>query len=811
MANWAIVIGIDQYRKPEFCLRGAVRDALAMTEWLRSVKGGAVPTPNLFLCLGRGSNSPPDPAGITSLNATRVQIIRVIERLRKRIGDTDERLFFYYSGHGLSVTTDYHTEQAILPEDFEEDVTDISISLRALTDMFKGMKFQQQYFVIDACRNIPWEGREFLIGRYPNPRPPMRPEPPQFIMYATSPGTKAIELQKAGDEHGAFTEALLAGLQGQGIAKQWDDEAQEYVLRWDRLFQYVKEEVRHRKLNVGEGLIQEPRRDGENSAENPELGRFAPDAVPDVTLEVFLDPETIAPQAEVVVGHVGGEVQRKSRIDQLPVQFLLKPRDYSVKVIAQGFRSQRDYYPIGLYLPRQETIKLDPVDTGEAFPRGVEAEALLREPQGGPLTPDSIEVKASDVLARLELVSSSGKVLARAEGYLYAGDLAPGFYRVRLVTPEGQQVEKLIELQPGAIRTIQPDVPPAPNTPLFKDVLTTTGISVRDDNTVEPSEAVGPLSTAQLSTLLALAGGAANEETDLGVKLRRLGVSAFKDFVGQPATCGIQVLFGIETNDPSEAMAYLSQTQLRWWKQQDTVPTLQVQPRSLLGPAGLAEYAWATSPGPHWLSIGTAGQRPIAFAVTVLPNRLSLLVFHRDIDDNVAIYQYLPALVPGPQDLPDSRRFAVRFPLLQRSELIQRAYLAGRLEKPLQNAQNLLYTKWVEPIAGVFGGYILLRLDPADTLLDIATGNMVTYFGELGDSHVLRAEYLDSQGLHDQAEQEFRVALNRGLPVMQEGLAYLLAGVARHGIEHPQVNWMQKMYERRVPGLLWTAVPVEAL
>jgi hypothetical protein len=30
LANWAIVIGIDKYSKPAACLRGAVRDAIAM-------------------------------------------------------------------------------------------------------------------------------------------------------------------------------------------------------------------------------------------------------------------------------------------------------------------------------------------------------------------------------------------------------------------------------------------------------------------------------------------------------------------------------------------------------------------------------------------------------------------------------------------------------------------------------------------------------------------------------------------------------------------------------------------------------------
>ena len=51
MANWAIVIGINQYWKPEACLKGAINDARKMCEWLLRVDGGAVPPRNLYLLL----------------------------------------------------------------------------------------------------------------------------------------------------------------------------------------------------------------------------------------------------------------------------------------------------------------------------------------------------------------------------------------------------------------------------------------------------------------------------------------------------------------------------------------------------------------------------------------------------------------------------------------------------------------------------------------------------------------------------------------------------------------------------------------
>ena len=51
MANWAVVIGINQYWIPQACLKGAVKDALAMRTWLLDPNGGNVPLENLKLLL----------------------------------------------------------------------------------------------------------------------------------------------------------------------------------------------------------------------------------------------------------------------------------------------------------------------------------------------------------------------------------------------------------------------------------------------------------------------------------------------------------------------------------------------------------------------------------------------------------------------------------------------------------------------------------------------------------------------------------------------------------------------------------------
>ena len=68
----------------------------------------------------------------------------------------------------------------------------------------------------------PWgEGAEFTLGSWtlPRSRDPGVPPVQQFILYATSPKLSRRGARDEGEEHGAFTAALLAGLRG--AARRW--------------------------------------------------------------------------------------------------------------------------------------------------------------------------------------------------------------------------------------------------------------------------------------------------------------------------------------------------------------------------------------------------------------------------------------------------------------------------------------------------------------------------------------------------------------------------------------------------------------
>lgn len=981
MANWALVIGVDQYWAPEACLRGAVRDALRMRTWLLSSEGGDVPAENLFLLLSPTPDSPQININRSSgevRSATRDDIVLALDDLLQASGGQGERFFFYFAGHGATARIDFSNEDSIVPTDFTPRLTAKAIPLRSIFEYVQASRFEEQFFFIDACRNIPWEKeeREFRVGPLDVPRRPEPPVPPQFIMYATAPLLRAAELREPGDERGVFTQALLAGLEGEGQAKVWDDRTQGYVLHWDRLFQYVdaqvcelmagqrsvddtaggagSREVEHRDTGARDARgrqqpatwPQRPRQAGERGGENPALGCFAADAFPGETLEVDLDPGEAAPEAEIVVGDLGGEVERRSNIDELPVRFLLPPKTYSVRARARAYRPEVPYYPIDLYGPQSLEVRLllssdEMLGLEEALPglgpvsrprrylpedlreealsaargmadererakalltlcrrlperlrRGVlgealeavrgindeqaQAEALVElgphlsqdllaealaaaqaigaEPwraealaglQSPPLLPKGrgqetepgiLSLTAADPLAQIELADSAGRRLTVGEGSLLLPNQAPGFYRARLVTPEGGHTEKLLELLPGEQEAVQLEAPVPSDSLLFRQLAERGRLDLGRDNmlrpasaaaanrfmiampAVPPREAIGAMATARLSTLLALAGGAANEpEAPEALRLSRVGVRSLRQLAGggagSEASSGVQILLGVDAAGADEAESYLAQTRLRCWAPGEVPSREAAVPLAVPDLPGLAQFAWTREPGACWLAIETPEQRPVAFVATVLPGRLTLVVFTRGLGGEIALHQYLPLLATDEGD--DARtardgRTGARYSMLQRSELIQRAYAAGYLEVGSANVLDLLRGKWFEPLAACLAGYALLGADPLEEVLRQGVDILTESFAGLPDSHVLHAAYLEAVGDGD-AAAAYRAALDQGLPMLDESLVRLWTGVVRHEIEHGSMGLVQRVYERRVRGLLWAAVSVEDL
>jgi hypothetical protein len=808
VANWAVVIGIDRYWSEGAHLRGAVRDALAVRNWLLDPAGGNVPAENLQLVLAPGPSSPPLDPELASLPVgTKANITVAIDNLIQLSGGKGDRLFFFFAGHGLTARVSNRDESALLATDFTTVNTDHSIALRSLWEYFETTQFDDQFFFVDACRNVPpWgDGAEFEIGRWTLPRsrdPGARPVQ-QFILYATSPKLKATEVRDVpGEEHGAFTAALLDGLRGAGAAKAWSWQRGAYEVRWERLAEYVKTRVESERRPVGESpdedLLQIPQDTGSRGVADRDrdavITTFAADAFPKERLEVLLDPDTAYPVADVrVLNALGDVVAGQVGITGTSVVFYLSPGTYALRAAAPKIGEGRGTEPIDLYRPLDEppTIALRPLETpvepaGKAPAARVEQVAEAGATSVAPATSGgrgveapqlgTIPLVAPDPLSIVEVRDETGSVVetGRARAEL---ELAPGFYRIRHVGPETTIGNATVALAPS--ETEQPvqlegSEPSAATLELLKAMGGKPGAAT----TLELG-GHEPLAWAQTSTLVALALGNA---LTTGPGAAGLDLRPLRPAKGS-SRGGIAVYVVSEAEEIN-----LAALEIRVWNVGEHVPKSPKRLRKVT--PRLVELCVAKAPGRYWLSIHRRGEgRPMVFAPTVLDGRMATIVVQ--ITKGIRLFQHQPAIAGGPAATPET---------LRRVEYLERLLLAGRLDGAREIERELAETD--DPFIGCLRGYVLLRLGLLDELNEVAE-RVIQSAPQLSDGFVLRGECAAATG-GTAAKQSFAEAVGAGIPLFAEGLTRLLEGLRAHDINHPRSAIVRYVFQNHMRGSMWS-------
>ena len=831
--NWAIVIGVDHYPASEdWTLHGAVRDALGMREWLLSRDGGNVDPQNMFLLLSPiPSASQPN---VQFTPASRDNIVATINALLKKSEKKGDRLFFHFSGHGLSVNLDLSDKQGILASDFSLEDSTRSLTVKSVFELFQSTHFKEQFFTIDACRNIPVSRKR--LGEFPHIEERVIPTPPQFVMFATQPNVEAKEIGLPGNESGAFTSALLKGLKGEGDAKAWDFDSGEYVVRWNELFSAVLEDVKSRKLRIdaegGGPLVQEPRQYGERGDQNPELGRFRDASVPDVNLSLDLEPNPdVLPLASITITELGGvATQVPPPISRLPIVAPLRPKTYGVSAWADGYKpvrkSIRLYKATSVKLEFQkgqpafpQTGSLGMIRPDMPFPTGTfgyqeqasESPAMPHSMQeGGIPTAQSsgvtqlggLEVRSQDSLALLQITNEVGTVVASGRGTVARSDLPLGFYSIQMISPEGTVVSELTEsLVSATARSIWLSAPTV-KSPSMKTLVELAGFQEAGDGSLSPSETIGPAFFLKSSTVLALAAAAQLEsDKSYGYRLRQVPLASFHEIVGPHVSAGIHLIFGDEHS-------------ASFWRAAEAYDLIHGEARQLRyggGDSGiLKSLAIDCTPGRRILRINWHDQQA-KLHCHVLPNRVTLLVVTREFDGTIQIHQYMPLSGFGDSSTLQYSTWNGRDPYFQgsafaairRIEYMQRSFMQGRVSPLKPDIELLLYDKWVDPIAGCLGSYLALRMNMIDGL-DIATANLVRYFGELPDAHLLRATFLLRVGNQAEAQHEFQQSLDRGVPVFNEGVI-LLADLARFlALEQSVKDRLERRAVGLTRGQLWS-------
>jgi hypothetical protein len=374
--NWAIVIGIDDYQNAAWKLNGAVNDALAFADWVRTE--GCVPESNLRLLL---SPRAAVPATYKYVRAQRREIYQVLLDIQTgKIAADGERLYFYYSGHGAAIQMAREGDPpdlALIPENVQELPMDSNEAL-PFRDIFPALMNAGppvQFFFLDACRDFelaqnhaPLVGRAF--GRYIGKPAPLGTVPrKQYTIYSTSPGQKASELGT-----GVFGSLLLDALRGiESGAMKWSEETRTFELRFQRMAAFLRDTL---QLRIQEKLpgdwqkcVQVPEPQAPDDESDCVVRSFPAQNVKKLGLRVRVSPREALTDCRVSISYYGpGDLPidygHEGPPSKFPTDFKLPPSNYTVEARSDKFgsamRSCNLYREMAVELALQSGAEIEP-------------------------------------------------------------------------------------------------------------------------------------------------------------------------------------------------------------------------------------------------------------------------------------------------------------------------------------------------------------------------------------------------------------------------------------------------------------------
>jgi formylglycine-generating enzyme required for sulfatase activity len=206
--NWAIAVGINNYDfLPNAPLRFADRDALAMRQFLCDRAG--FDAEKVLLCGNRAEGSK---------QATRAVMRNILLNDLKRAENADN-LWFFFSGHGMTGTD--KQDYLITVDGNPDDLQETAISIHFVTDRLRACKAKNIVLILDMCRDESQDsGRKSVESVAVSLRQLVKDREGQqgiITLFSCGRGESSYEIAEL--EQGAFTHALLEGLQQHAILK----------------------------------------------------------------------------------------------------------------------------------------------------------------------------------------------------------------------------------------------------------------------------------------------------------------------------------------------------------------------------------------------------------------------------------------------------------------------------------------------------------------------------------------------------------------------------------------------------------------
>ncbi|MFT3823916.1 MAG: caspase family protein [Chitinophagaceae bacterium] len=227
MINYALVIGIDDYQHKDLGkLKGAKGDAIDIKNWL--LESGHVEEENCYYVIADNDMG-------TFRDEIEDEIKKLICQAKKTISNNN-RLYFYFAGHGLGVRID-STNNALCLTNWSREANRAALSSKEYFDIFiRFSLFRQVFFLADCCRNTRYNANPLPPDL--NPDAPVGPYKTQsFLAYATQ--YRALTLEVMDQQNlirGIFTRIFLKGVRGGAVNS-------EGIITTDSLKKYMKVHV----------------------------------------------------------------------------------------------------------------------------------------------------------------------------------------------------------------------------------------------------------------------------------------------------------------------------------------------------------------------------------------------------------------------------------------------------------------------------------------------------------------------------------------------------------------------------------------
>jgi hypothetical protein len=346
MTTWAIVVGINDYPgAPGNPLPGCVHDALLFSEWLLDPLGGDVKEFRLFLLLSPWPDPLPERLQrVNRLEPTYRGFVEAVRQCVLRSGGEADRLFFYFSGHGCAYKQGAEYIDGLMLADFEDEFPNHSMSVESLVAYLRTTQLRDQFLFLDCCRNERFEGVA-TIGTMPTvpPRPADWPAVQSFVYFGTQPGLTAVQMADVPQPHSIFTESLLAALRGAGWSKVRDPKSKNYVVRPERLFEYVRTALESQQQVVDEQQrIQLPQKEFRAGAagrsSDPVIVEIPEHRVNKEQWNIWVAPSDVLSAVSLAYHAEFGKAAPVKSESSLPLKLLLEPRAYVLSGEAAGYR-----------------------------------------------------------------------------------------------------------------------------------------------------------------------------------------------------------------------------------------------------------------------------------------------------------------------------------------------------------------------------------------------------------------------------------------------------------------------------------------